>query len=153
MRSFLLLALLLAPCDFVVPQSSEVTQEIQYCDLVRAPQQFAGKRIRVRAIYRYVFEKEELQPPSCCSEVGPKIWVAMDPEENSLSLYHKFPKGMGTVLATFEGKFDNGGPFGGGGYQFRLRVDKIENLERKAKTPHGEEPIWVPTNCNTSTAK
>src|SRR6266436_2730935 len=72
-------------------------QEVSYCDLVKAPQQFAGKRIRVRAIYKYGFEIQRLDPPACCPEHRVKIWVEVEAgiEGGSLKVYRKFPKGMG----------------------------------------------------------
>jgi hypothetical protein len=68
-------------------------------------------------------------------------------------VYRKFPKGMGLVLATFEGKLESGGPYGDGGYRLKFTVDKIEKLEDKAKASGRSEPAWVPQNCATSEAK
>jgi hypothetical protein len=79
------------------------------------------------------------------------MWVDFDEEleGSSKKLFHKFPKGMGSVLATFEGTFDGGGPFGDGGYRFKLTVDKIENLENEAKPSLQHQPAWIP-NCEVS---
>lgn len=104
---------------------------VSYCDLVKTPQQFAGKRIRVHAIYKYGFENQRLDSPACCPERGVKIWVEIETglEGDSLKVYHKFPKGMGLALATFEGTFESGGPYGDSGYRLKFTVDKIEKLE------------------------
>lgn len=53
---------LLASSCSVAAQKSETVQEVSYCDLVKAPEQFVGKRIRVRAIYKYGFEMQRLAP-------------------------------------------------------------------------------------------
>jgi hypothetical protein len=147
------LVLLASSCS-VAAQKSETTQEVSYCDLVKAPEQFVGKHIRVRAIYKYGFEMQRLAPPACCPERGAKIWVEIksEVEGDSLKLYRKFPKGMGLALATFEGKFDGGGPYGDGGYRLKLTVEKIETVEATAKPSAHHDPAWVPKNCETSNA-
>jgi hypothetical protein len=129
-------------------------QAVSYCDLVKAPQQFAGKRIRVRAIYKYGFEIQRLDSPACCPERGVKIGVEIETglEGDSLKFYHKFPKGMGPALATFEGTFESSGPYGDGGYRFKFTVDKIEKLEAVAKPSTDHHPAWVPKDCETSNA-
>jgi hypothetical protein len=130
-----------------------IAQEVSYCDLVKAPQQFAGKRIRVRAIYKYGFEIQRLDPPACCPEREAKIWVEIEDElqGGSLKLYRKFPKGMGLSLATFEGIFEAGGPYGDGGYRLKFTIDTIENLEATAKISTRHEPAWVPKDCEVAT--
>jgi hypothetical protein len=125
-----------------------IAQEVSYCDLIKAPQQFAGKRIGVRAIYKDGFEVQRLDPPTCCLEHGAKIWVEIaDLQGGSLRLYRRFPKGMGLSLATFEGIFEAGGPYGDGGYRLKLIIDKIEKLEATAKISTRHEPAWVPKDC------
>ena len=123
-----------------------IAQEISYCDLIKAPQPFAGKRIRVRAIYKDGFEIQSLDPPACCAEHEAKIWVEMEAElqGGSLKLYRKFPKGMGLSRATFEGIFEAGGPYCDGGYRLKLIIDKIKKLEATAKISTRHEPAWVP---------
>lgn len=137
---------LLVSAASVSAQKPEPAQDVSYCELVKTPQHFKGKRIRVRAIYRYGFEVSSLDSPRCCPERGAKTWVEIEPEldRGSHRLYRKFPDGMGLALATFEGKFESGGPFGDGGYQLMLTVDKIENLEGVAKISVNHVPAWVP---------
>src|SRR4029077_9071055 len=73
-------------------------QDVTYCQLAKDPAAFSGKRIRIRAIYRYMFEIERLEPPACCPEsIGKfKIWAQIDlePEAHSEKLFRKFPKGL-----------------------------------------------------------
>src|SRR5271167_3192035 len=148
-----ILVLLAFNCS-VAAQKSETAQKVLFCDLVKAPEQFVGKRIRVRAIYRYGFEMQRLDPPGCCAERGTKIWVEIKPEleGDSRKHYSKFPKGMGLALATFEGKFDSGGRYGDGGYRLKLTIEKIETVEATAKPSARHDPAWVPKNCEPSNA-
>ena len=62
----------------------------------------------------------------------------------------RFPKDAGLALATFEGVLDSGGPYGQNGYYFRLRVDRIDNLEHAAKFSVRGQPAWVPAGCGES---
>jgi hypothetical protein len=135
-------------------QSEATAQAVAYCDLVKSPQSFSGKRIRVRAIYKYGFEIQRLDPPMCCPERELKIWVEMEAklQGNSLKLFRKFPKGMGLALATFVGTFESGGPYGDGGYRFKFAVDEIEKLEGTAKASPSHNPAWVAQNCEKSDA-
>ena len=141
-----------APADAQQPEAG--VHEISYCDLAKNPQSFSGKRIRVRAIYKYGFEIQRLDPPSCCTENRVKIWVEIEPhlQGESLKLFRRFPKGMGIALATFVGTFESGGPYGDGGYRFKLTVDRIEKLEGAEKASPSHIPTWVPQNCETSDA-
>src|SRR5579883_3651657 len=145
---------LLAPCCFAKPQRLNApAQEVSYCELVKTPMSFSGKRIRVRAIYKYGFEIQRLEQPTCCPNAA-KIWVEIHSglEGNSLKLFRKFPKGMGLALATFVGTFESGGPYGDGGYRLKFSVDQIEKLEATAKPSPSREPAWVPKNCESSKA-
>lgn len=147
--------LLIASCCQDEAQQSETSaQEISYCELAKAPQSYSGKRIRVRAIFRYGFEIQQLDPPVCCAESAARIWVQMDSElrGDSLKLSRKFPKGMGLALATFVGSFEANGPYGDGRYRFKFTVDHIEKLEGTAKPSPSHLPAWVPQDCGKSGA-
>jgi len=128
-------------------------QEVAYCQLTEAPSSFVGKQIRVRAIYSYMFEVSRLKSPVCCPGRDVSIWIDFDEglDGGSKKLLHKFPKGMGFVLATFEGIFQGEGAYGGG-YQFKFAVDKIEKLENNANPSPLHHPSWVPKDCETSDA-
>jgi hypothetical protein len=128
-------------------------QDVTYCQLAKDPSAFSGKRIRIRAIYAYMFEVSRLKSPTCCPERDVSIWVDFDEElkGRSQKLRDKFPKGMGLVLAAFVGRFEAEGPYGDGGYRFRLTVDQIEKIERTSRSPGRQNgPAWVPKNCKAS---
>jgi hypothetical protein len=126
-------------------------QDVTYCQLAKDPSAFSGKRIRIRAIYSYMFEVSRLKSPTCCSERDTLIWVDFDEDlqGNSKKLFHKFPQGMGVVLAVFVGKIETGKVYGHFGERVRLVVDQVEKIEDKAKPRAGRNPSWVPQNCES----
>lgn len=148
------LVIFLLSCSMAYPNDKpdNAPKEITYCQLARDPAAFSGKRIRIRAIYSYMFEVSRLKSPTCCAERDVSIWVDFDEKlgSNSRKLFHRFPRGMGFVLATFVGRFEGGGPYGDGGYQFKFTVDQIEKLEARAKSSRGRDPAWIPRNCEAS---
>ncbi len=146
---FLLLLAYYAGAQEVAPP-----QRVNYCDLVEAPQSFAGKRIRVRAIYRYGFEIQRLDPPNCCPAKAAKIWVELGTlDRRSRRLARRFPKGMGLALGVFAGVFDSGGLYGDGGYRLELTVDRVEVVEATAHPSPTFPPNWVPCNCDAESEK
>lgn len=149
--SIIPMLLLLSCADAQVMQNSDDGQlDVSYCDLARRPSEFSGKRIRVRAVYRYAFEIQRLEPPACCPESGAKISMQIQAPlaGKSVKLFHKFPKGQGLVLATFSGTFESGGPYGTFADRYQLVADQIENLEGTAKSPRKQDnPNWLPRNC------
>jgi hypothetical protein len=129
-------------------------QDVTYCQLATDPSAFVGKQIRIRAIYSYMFEVSSLKSPTCCPNRDLSIWVDFDEDlkGSSKRIYRKFPKGMGTALATFEGTFQGDGPYGAAGSPFRLTVRRIENLEAKGKPSLQHSPSWLPKECEASSA-
>lgn len=128
-------------------------QEVRFCDLAKNPAAFSGKRIRVRAIYRYAFEIDRLESSTCCPDLGAKIWVEIEPglEGSSRKFYQRFPKGTGVVLATFAGTFESGGTYGTFADKYKLTVDQIEKVEQTARSSRKQDdPTWVPKNCEAS---
>jgi hypothetical protein len=82
-----------------------------------------------------------------------KTWVEIGAglEGDSLKQFNKFPKGIGVVLAVFVGTFDAGGPYGDGGYRFKITVDRIESVERISRSSgRQDDPSWVPKSCKSS---
>jgi|SRR5215467_5413052 len=133
-----------------VANSPETSQVVTFCELAKDPSAFNGKRIRVRAIYRYAFESSRLEAPTCCPAERSKIWVEVsaDLEGKSLKLFHKFPKAEGLVLATFEGTFVTGDTYGTFGERAKLTVHQIEKLEHTVRSsPKQVDPDWVPKDC------
>ena len=107
---------------------------VSYCELMRSPEQYRGKVIRVSAIYQYGFEWSELFCHECLSEA--KTWVDLD-ESFVSSTKRNLRKKIGphgvkgrTVTVTMVGRFDVGGGYGHmGAYRFRLMVDRLEDAK------------------------
>jgi hypothetical protein len=99
-----------------------------------------------------MFEVSRLKSPACCSERDTPIWVDFDADMqgNSKKLFHKFPEGMGVVLVVFVGKIETGKVYGHFGERVRSVVDQVEKIEEKAKPRAGQNPSWVPQNCESS---
>jgi hypothetical protein len=153
--SLFIFSLLLLNCGTVRARNKLETapQDVTYCQVAKDPSAFSGKRIRIRAIYRYMFEIQRLEPPACCPDRMDKTWVEIGAglEGDSLKQFNKFPKGIGVVLAVFVGTFDAGGPYGDGGYRFKITVDRIESVERISRSSgRQDDPSWVPKSCKSS---
>lgn len=157
MKCFLLIASVFISSSLFAGQVNNRTdssaEEVTYCQLAMSPSSFFGKRIRVRAIYSYFSEVSRLKAPSCCPGRDISIWVDFheDMQGSSKKLLHEFPKGMGFVLATFVGTIEGQGPYGAAGSPFRLNVERIEHLEKKANPPPNRHAVWIP-NCEESPA-
>jgi hypothetical protein len=147
--------ILLATCCVAGASKDQeaAAQDVKYCDLTKSPTAFSGKRIRARAIYSYMFEVSRLKPPECCPERDVAIWIDFSEEMDGKSkkLIHSFPKGMGFVLATFSGVLESSGPYGDGGYRFKLTVDRIDKVEHRANPSPSHHPPWIP-NCEAPEA-
>jgi hypothetical protein len=50
---------------------------VPYCEVLNTPQAFAGKIVRVRALYQTNFEQMTLTAPSCATPV-PMTWVGFE---------------------------------------------------------------------------
>ena len=128
-------------------------QDVTYCQLAKDPSAFSGKRIRVTAIYTYMFELSALRAPTCCSDAnhGAGIWVDFEdvPEGNARKVTKQFPKGMGYVLAVFVGRIETGSAYGTG-QRVRFVVQQVVSVERKENSRHGP-PAWTPV-CSANSA-
>jgi Transposase len=51
-----------------LPKYETEPLDVTYCRLAGDPTKFSGKRIRIQAIYSYMFEVSALRPPTCCAE-------------------------------------------------------------------------------------
>ena len=124
-------------------QQMSENETVACCDLIANAEKYNGKTVSVNATYRYGFETQEIYCIGC-REVG-KTWleIGFDLPVSSKKLIKKFPKDNGTINAVFSGKFESSdGPFGDGGYRFRLVLHEI--AESKIVTKSGAVPGQLP---------
>ena len=104
---------------------------VAYCDLVRNPERYNQKLVRVSGVYRYGYEWSELYCLECTTDA--RTWVDFN-EAFSSSTKASIRKKLGgngfkgrTVMVTMVGRFDAGGGYGHmGAYRFRLLVERVE---------------------------
>jgi hypothetical protein len=144
-RVFSILGLILLPFLWQVASGQENNNNpmtVEYCALVKNPEKYDGKEVTVRATYRYGFEWSEI---FCldCRDTG-KTWLEIgDITKKSEKILKKFPKDDGTINALFTGTFESSkGPFGDGGYRFRLMLKEIS--QAKLVTKSGADPKQLP---------
>jgi hypothetical protein len=131
-----------APSLNAAPQAETVT----YCQLLKSPNAYDGKLIRITGVYRYSFETQRLFPSRCCEDLDPKMWVALgELDRKSRKLVHRFPEGTGMVLGTFVGRLDYGHSPNPQGAQFTLTITAVESVERV--TTEIEKVAWAPPFC------
>src|SRR5258706_4902408 len=88
---------------------------VAYCDLVRNPAGYDGKKVSVQATYRYGFEWQEIYCVEC--RASAKTWLEFpgDPPTQIKKALKGVPQYQGTLNATFRGVFHSCGSFGDGG--------------------------------------
>lgn len=107
---------------------------VNFCDLLKNPDEYQDKLVRITAIYRYGFEWQHLYCPNC--EVKTKTWVEYgeDFDEKSHKKLKKFPNDNATIKVTLVGKLLFNGNFGDGGYKNQFLIAKIENAKLISKS-------------------
>ena len=119
-------------------------ETVTYCQVLKAPNAFDGKLIRITGVYKYSFEVQRLFPSTCCEDLDSKMWVEFgELDAKSRKRVHHFPEGTGMVLGTFVGTL--GHSPNSQGAQFTLTVTTVENVERVTKEI--EKATWAPPLC------
>lgn len=115
-------------------KTSEQIADVNFCYLLKNPDAYKDKTVRVKATYRYGFEWSELYCSNCIGKG--QVWVDFTESfsENSKKKYRKKLNENGdggrTVNVTFVGKFLAQGRYGHmNGYPFNFIVEKVENAE------------------------
>ena len=83
--SIALLVLVFAGVAFAQDREANMTQVVEFCDLMADPAKYDGKTVKVRATWRYGFEWDELYCRGC-RELG-KTWrtvAELDKENQKL---------------------------------------------------------------------
>lgn len=110
--------------------------KVDYCELIRNPTLYNGKKVRVEATYRYGYEWSEVYCPRCF-DLKKRTWVGLDNVDENCSakkLLKKFrnesPKGR-TLSVVFAGTFESSKSDYGhsNDFQFLLNVSCIEKAK------------------------
>jgi len=143
-----LLGLLLAFSALVSPASGQAGgpyQTVTFCQLAANPSAYGGKRIKVRGIYRFVLEMNDLEQPECCPGKNlEKIAVIINgnpmfPDPNSQRLARKlWSSPDGVALTIFDGTLN-------GRVLEVERIERVDHLARPRDREH--DPSWVPRGC------
>lgn len=125
-------------------QDSTKVLPVEDCDLIRNPDIYDGRLVTFRATYRYGFEWQEIYCLGCRT-LG-KTWLEISQiSKTSAKILKKLPADDGTVNASFTGTFhSSAGPFGDGGYRFRLMLRELSRVE--LLTESGADPSSLPNN-------
>jgi len=127
---------------FVIAAKDYVT--VEYCELIKNPSLYDGKRVRVEATYRYGYEWSEIYCTDCF-DLMKRTWVEFDNLDESCTskkflkkLRKDSPKGR-TLSVVFSGTFESAKNRYGhlNGYQFQLDVSCVE----KAKVLLEDSPL------------
>jgi hypothetical protein len=143
-----LVLFLCAPGTAKIHVNDPRPQLVEYCDLVKNPETYDGKEVRLRATYRYGFEWQELFCLAC-REIG-KTWLEFDEELSAkmTARLRKFPKDQGTINGVFSGVFHSSkGPWGQGEYRFQLLVREITSPEVVSRSG------WAPDHLRPNERK
>ena len=108
--------------------------EVDYCRLVADSSAFSGRKVRVRAAYRFGFEWSQMYCPKCL-DFG-ATWVSFDENGQDRPLMRRLHKlmmkhsGLGqTVEGTFVGSFHDGGHYGHQGvYKYDFVIEDVLNF-------------------------
>jgi hypothetical protein len=118
---------------------------VSYCELIRHPKDYDGKKVAVRATYRYGFEWQELFGVKCRDQGRTWLEFGADSASATRRALAKAPNHQGTLNATFYGTFQaSKGPFGDGGYAFKFDVQSVKAVEVISKDG------WAPERLSTS---
>ncbi len=121
-------------------------QDVTFCQLAKSPSTYAGIELRVRVIYRFVWEESDIEQAECCPGNISKDLRAII----SNGIPDKFTKktnqlvkrlgrrSSGVALMDVVGRMDRG----------LFRIDRIEHIEHLSRPPDlNNDPSWVPHAC------
>ncbi len=150
----LLFIFIFSSCLFgqqVENKSNEQITEVNFCDLLKNPNDYTDKIIRVKAIYQSFFEISKMYCSNCLQQRG--TWVEFDDdfEDNTKKVYWKKLNNNSVVNVTFVGKFYTGKTFGHqNGYDSQFVVQYMESAEViSKKSINLSEAAKAKTYCQT----
>lgn len=147
--------LILCFCSIISTQiqlTKEQTIDVNFCDLLKTPDEYADKTVRVKATYQSFFEMSKIYCSDCFQQRG--TWVEFDDdfEDNTKKVLRKRLNNNSVVNVTFVGKFYTGKTFGHqNGYDSQFVVQYMESAEVISKKPIDlSEATKTKTYCQTN---
>jgi len=130
--------------SYVILLASESpAPKIDVCELMRHPEEYNGKLVKVRATWIYGFEWSYLH----CLGCEGRVWFdtsELDEDKDEKTLRH-MPKDAGIVNLDVDGVFHAGGGFGHlNGYKYKLTAHAVANpvaISKGLKAPGTELEI------------
>lgn len=128
--SFLIIAIALATTSAFAQKPTRVT----YTDLVKDPQAYSGKQVRIEAVWTYGFEWTYLCSLDC-RDVQ-KAWVALEDDEALCRGTRKRLERLGknsdnTARVTVVGRLDSAGGYGHlASWPLQFTVSCVEKFEK-----------------------
>ncbi len=146
--------LILCFCSIVFAQAQSTKEQIvdvNFCDLLKNPNDYTDKTIRVKATYQSFFEMSKMYCSDCLQQRG--TWVEFDDDftDNTKKVYRKKINNNSVVNGTFAGKFYTGKTFGHqNGYDSQFVVQYMESADVISKKPIDlSEASKAKTYCQT----
>ena len=111
---------------FLLVSSVSPQSPIKFCELLRNPEPYNGKTVKVRATWVYGFERSYLH----CLDCDDQVWLdTSELDEQSEKTVQHTAKGAGIVNVDVEGVFQAGGSFGHlNGYKYQMKARTLSNL-------------------------
>jgi hypothetical protein len=112
-------------CALLLAFVSVAQSQMNFCELMRHPETYHGKTVKVRATWGYGYEWSYLH----CLGCDARVWLdTSDLDEQSEKIIKHIPKGAAIVNIDVEGVFQADGSFGHlNGYKYQLRAHTISN--------------------------
>ena len=101
---------------------------LKFCDLLKNPEKYNGRKVTIRATYQYGYEWSYLYCLDCRDQ---KVWldIPVDLDDASQKALKHLPKEAGIVNATLYGVFIGPGSYGHlNGFRYRFTAEKVENV-------------------------
>jgi hypothetical protein len=144
-----------ALCCIVFLASSEPPlPTTKLCELMRIPENYNGKLVKVRATWVYGYEWSYVH----CLDCDERVWLdTSELDERSEKMVKHAPKYSGIVNIDVEGIFQAGGTFGHmNGYKYQLKAHTINNpavISRGMKAREKELEIERKFACGGKTPR
>jgi hypothetical protein len=121
----------------LVASSASPQAPMKFCELMRDPEKYNGKLVKVRATWIYGFEWSYLH----CLDCDGRVWLdTSELDEQSEKTLKHTPKGAGIVNVDVAGEFQAGGSFGHmNGYKYQLKAHTIASPAVISKGMKGRE--------------